>query len=63
MSKFANVLNKYVAPFFVGVCMAAVTVVGDLASVVGLISLAGALSYFSFPAGGRMIARFTNAAV
>ncbi len=62
MSIWVSVLNRYVAPFFVGVCMAAVTVVSDLASVVVLFSLAGALAYFSFPAGGRMIARLTNAA-
>ena len=63
MSVFVSVLNRYVAPFLVGMCFAATTVVSDVASVVALISLAGALGYFSFPAGGRMIARLTNAAV
>ena len=63
MGNFVSVLNRYVAPFCIGVCMAAVTVVSDLASVVALLSLAGAFGFFSFPAGGRIIARLTNATV
>jgi hypothetical protein len=63
MSIWVSVFYRYVAPFFVGVLMAATTVVSDVVSIVVLFSLAGALGYCSLPAGGRMIARLTNAAV
>ncbi|MHA1529622.1 MAG: hypothetical protein ACTSVG_11405 [Alphaproteobacteria bacterium] len=42
--------------------MAATTVAGDVASLAALVAAAAALGFFSLPAGGRMIARFTQAA-
>ncbi len=53
-------LNRYVAPFFVGVCMAAASVVGDMASILALLAAGGAFGFFSLPAGGRVIARLTD---
>ena len=63
MTFVLSVLHRYVAPFFVGICLAATTVVSDVASVVALIAAVAAFGYLSLPAGGRMIARLTNAAV
>ena len=62
MTRFQSVLHKFVAPFLVGVCMAAVSVVGGIASVVGLLFAAGVLGFLSLPAGARMIARHSDAA-
>jgi hypothetical protein len=57
MTNVQSILHKYVAPFLVGVCMAAATVVGGIASVVGLVVAAGVFGFFSLPAGARMMAR------
>ena len=61
MTKFESALHKYVAPFLAGVCMAATTVVGGIASVVLLVYMASVLIYLSLPAGARMIARRSDA--
>ncbi len=58
---FLNVLHWYVAPFLMGVCMAAATVMPDMASVVTSLTAAGVYGFFSLPAGGRMITRLTDA--
>ncbi len=55
-----NVLHRFVAPFLMGVCMAAATVMPDMASMVTLLAAAGVYCFFSLPAGGRMIARLTD---
>ena len=56
-----NVLHRYVAPFLMGVCMAATTVMPDMASMITSLTAAGVYGIFSLPAGGRMIARLTDA--
>ena len=63
MTIVLSLLHRYVAPFFVGVCMAAATVVGDVASMIALCSAACALGFLSFPAGVRMIARLADPVV
>lgn len=56
-----NVLHRYVTPFLMGVCMAATTVMPDMGSMVTSLAAAGVYGFFSLPAGGRMIARLTDA--
>jgi len=63
MTIVLNFLHRYVAPFLMGVCMAATTVVSDMASMVALLSAAGAAGFLSLPAGGRLFARFTGTVV
>ncbi len=63
MTIVLNLLHRYVAPFLMGVCMAAATVVSDMASVVALLSAAGASGFLSLPAGGRLFSRFTDTVV
>lgn len=63
MTFVSNVLHKYVAPFLAGVCMAAVTVVGGVVSVVALFVAAGVFGFLSLPAGARMIERHSHAAI
>jgi hypothetical protein len=48
MTKVQSALRKYVAPFLAGVCMAATTVVGGIASVLALVVVAGMLAFLSF---------------
>jgi hypothetical protein len=60
MTIVMNVLHRYVAPFLMGVCMAAATVMPDMASMVMSLTAAGVYCFFSLPAGGRMIARLTG---
>ena len=57
MTIVLNVLYRYVAPFLMGVCMAAATVVSDIALTVPLFAAAGVFGFFSFPATIRMLAR------
>ncbi len=61
MTIVTNVLHRFVAPFLSGVCMAATTVMPDMASMVLPLTAAGVYFFFSLPAGGRTIARLTNA--
>ncbi len=56
-----NVLHRFVAPFLMGVCMAATTVMPNVASMIIPLSAAGVYCIFSLPAGGRMIARLADA--
>ena len=63
MTIVLNLLHRYVAPFLMGVCMAAATVVSDVASVVALLFAAGASVFLSLPAGSRLFARFTDTVV
>ena len=56
-----NVLHRVVAPFLMGVCMAASTVMPDVASMIIPLTAAGVYCYFSLPAGSRMIARLADA--
>ena len=48
MTKVQSALRKYVAPFLAGVCMAAATVVGGIASVLALVVVAGMLAFLNF---------------
>jgi hypothetical protein len=61
MTIVMNVLHRYVAPFLMGVCMAATTVMPDMASMVTSLTAAGVYGFFSLPAGGRMMMRLTDA--
>ena len=63
MTNVSSVLQQYFAPFVVGVCMAAATVVSGVVSIVALLVVAGVFSFLSLPAGARMIARRSDAAV
>ena len=63
MTIVMNVLYRYVAPFLMGVCMAATTVVSDIASTVPLFAAAGVFGFFSFPAARRMLARRSDVVV
>ncbi len=60
MTIVMNVLHRYVAPFLMGVCMAAATVMPDMASMDTSLTAAGVYGFLSLPAGGRMIARLTD---
>jgi len=62
MVVFSNVLHRYVAPFLLGFCMAASTVVSDVPSMVALLFAAAGLAFLMSPAGGRIIARLTSVA-
>ena len=61
MTIVLNCLHRYVAPFLMGVCMAATTVMPDMASMVTSLTAAGVYGFFSLPAGGRMMMRLTDA--
>ena len=61
MTVVSHVLHRYVAPFLLGSSMAAVTLVSDAPSIVALLFAAGALGFCMTPAGGRVIARLTDA--
>ena len=61
MTIVMNVLHRYVAPFLMGVCMAATTVMPDMASMVTSLTAAGVYGFFSLPVGGRTITRLTDA--
>jgi hypothetical protein len=63
MTIVMTLLHRYVAPFLMGVCMAATTVVSDIPSMVALLCVAGASGFFSLPAGGRLFSRFTDTVV
>ena len=61
MTIVMNLLHRYVAPFLMGGCMAATTVMPDMASMVTSLTAAGVYCFFSLPAGGRMMMRLTDA--
>ncbi len=61
MTIVMNVLHRYVAPFLMVVCMAATTVMPDMALLVASLTAAGVCSFFSLPVGGRMMMRLTDA--
>ncbi len=61
MTIVMSVLHRFVAPFLMGVCMAAATVMSDIASMIIPLTAAGVYCFFSLPAGGRMIVRLTDA--
>jgi hypothetical protein len=63
MTVVLSVMNKYVAPFLVGVFMAAATVVVGIESVVALVVAAGVFGFLSLPAGARMMSRHSGAAI
>ncbi len=63
MTIVLNVLYRYVAPFIMGVCMAAATVVSDIALTVPLFAAAGVFGFFSFPAARRILARRSDVVV
>jgi hypothetical protein len=60
MSKCLWVLNRCVAPFFCGVCMAAATTVDTPVAVASLVGCAGVFAFVSLELGSGMIARITR---
>ena len=60
MTRLLWVLNRIVAPFFCGFCMAAATAVDDPYAVTFLIGYAGVFAFLSFELGSRIRARFTR---
>lgn len=60
MSTSLWVLNRIVAPFFCGFCMAAATTVNDPYAVAFLIGYAGVFAFLSFELGSRIRARFNR---
>lgn len=58
MSTLNRVLNLYVAPFLMGVCMAAAA--SSVGSSLAWIIAGIGFGYASLPAGRRMMARFTG---
>ena len=57
MRVLCDFLHRYLAPFMTGVSMAATTVVSDMPSMAGALTVAVAFGFMSLPAGGRMIRR------
>jgi len=56
------VLNRCVAPFFCGVCMAAASSVDTPGAAASLIGFAGVFAFLSFGLGSAAIARFSRTA-
>jgi len=57
MSKCMWFLNRCVAPFFCGICMAAATTVDNPVAAASLVGFAGVFAFISFELGSVMIAR------
>ena len=62
MSSVLYLVNRYVAPFASGLCMAAATAVDSSMTAAGLIAFAGIFAFFSLEAGSRMMPRLTGMA-
>ena len=60
MSTMLFVLNRYIAPFAFGICMAALATVDAPISVACYVGLAGVFAFLSFKVGNRMIERITG---
>jgi len=58
-----HLLNRYIAPFFMGVCMAATAAASGAVSAVILLCLAGLAGYFSLPGGEQRAARLFDSAI
>ena len=58
-----RILNVYVAPFFMGLSMAACAASGEPISSVILLVAAGVAGYFSLPNGDQVIERIFDAIV
>ncbi len=62
MSSVLYLVNRYVAPFASGLCMAAATAVDGSMAAAALIAFAGMFAFLSLEAGSRMMARLTGMA-
>lgn len=60
MSMSLWVLNRFVAPFLCGFCMAAASVVHDPYAIAFFVGYAGAFAFLSFEMGTRIAARFAR---
>jgi hypothetical protein len=60
MGPMYEFLQRYLAPFVTGVCMAGATVVHEVPVVVVLVLAGGMSGFLSFPAGARMIQRLSG---
>jgi hypothetical protein len=56
-------LQRYLAPFVAGFCMAGAATVHDVPGALALMLAGGLSGFFSFPAGGRMIRRISGASI
>jgi hypothetical protein len=61
MTTVVFVLQRYLAPFAMGICMAAAATVDDEIAVVALLGVAGILAYLSSSSGGRAVMRIAGA--
>ena len=55
-------LNRFVAPFLCGFCMAAASTVTDPFAMAFLVGYAGVFAFLSFELGSRMLARLSRRA-
>ena len=60
MRPMIDFLQRYLAPFVAGVCMAGATVVHNIPVVLLLALAGGVFGFFSLPAGGRVIRRIAG---
>lgn len=57
MRVLCDFLHRYLAPFLGGASMAATTVVGDMPSMAGTVTMAVVFGFISLPVGGRILRR------
>ena len=60
MSTSLKVLNRTVAPFFCGVCMAAATMVNEPGAVALMLGFAGLFAFIGLELGSKLLARFSR---
>ena len=60
MSTSLWVLNRFVAPFFCGFCMAAAATASDPVAVAFLLGCAGVFAFLGFELGSKILARFNR---
>jgi hypothetical protein len=61
MNTVLYVLHRFVAPFLMGLCMAAASVMTDVASVAFLASIGVVFGFLSLPLGVRALVRLADA--
>jgi hypothetical protein len=63
MGRTVDFLQRYLAPFLAGVCIAGATVVHAIPVAVLLVLAAGCFGFCSLPVGGQMIRRIVGASI
>lgn len=61
MNTMLYVLHRFVAPFLMGLCMAAASVMSDAVSVAFLASIGAVFGFLSLPHGVRALVRLADA--